>query len=173
MAQSGNTLAIACKELDQDLVLFYYGDLSGTDRSKIETHLTACPSCALYLKELGAILPITVQADEPQPAFWDNYSREMRRKLEEIDERKSWWQAVKTWFQPWTLPALATTAVVALALTLTFGKTVWRDREAPLDEEAFMEVLPMAENLEFFSTMEVLDAMDLLEYLGNNASGSA
>jgi anti-sigma factor RsiW len=173
MAQSGNTLAIACKELEQDLVLFYYGDLNGTDRSKVEAHLTACPSCALYVKELGAILPITVQPDEPEPAFWDNYSREMRRKLAEIDERKSWWQAVETWFQPWRLPALATTAVVVLALTLTFGKAVWRDREAPPDEEALMEVLPMAENLEFFRTMEVLDAMDLLEYLGNSASGSA
>jgi anti-sigma factor RsiW len=173
MAQSGKPLAAACKDREQDLVLLYYGDLTGTDRSKVEAHLKTCPSCALYMKELGAILPITVEADEPAPAFWDNYSREMRRKLDGIDERKSWWQGLGTWFQPWSLSALAATAVVVLALTLTLGKGVWRDSEAPTGEEALMEVLPMAENLEFFSTMEVLDALDLLEYLGNGGSGSA
>jgi hypothetical protein len=36
-----------------------------------------------------------------------------------------------------------------------------------------MEILPVAENLEFFKTMEVLDAMDFLENMGSPANGSA
>ena len=36
-----------------------------------------------------------------------------------------------------------------------------------------MEILPAAENLEFFKTMDVLDAMDLLEDMGSPAKGSA
>jgi hypothetical protein len=35
-----------------------------------------------------------------------------------------------------------------------------------------MELLPVAENLEFFKTMEVLDALDVLEEMGSS-SGSA
>ncbi|MGH7825484.1 MAG: anti-sigma factor family protein [Candidatus Binatia bacterium] len=161
-------MAPACKRFEEDLVLFYYGDLTGNDRVQVETHVRDCQSCALYLKELDTILPMTAQPDEPQPAFWHEYSREVRRKLDAIDERKSWWRKLAAFFQPWTVPALATSAVVALALTLTFGKAIWRDDEAPRDE-VMMEVLPMAENLEFFRTMDVLDAMDFLEYLGGDA----
>jgi anti-sigma-K factor RskA len=173
MAPRDSALSTACKAFEPDLVLFYYGELSGTERRKVEAHLEDCQPCALYIKELGSLLPLTVEAEAPQADFWDNYSRELRHKLDEISERKSWWQALPEMFQAWSLPALATAAVVVLALSLTFGKSLWRDKEAPAEEEALVEVLPMAENLEFFSTMEVLDAMDLLEYLGNSAGGSA
>jgi hypothetical protein len=36
-----------------------------------------------------------------------------------------------------------------------------------------MEVLPVAENLEFFKAMDVLDDLDLLEFLGNQNNGNA
>jgi len=70
-------------------------------------------------------------------------------------------------------PVLATTAVVLLALTFTFGNKAWRANELPQDEESFMEILPMTENLEFFSNMEVLDAMDMLESMGGQANSAA
>jgi hypothetical protein len=35
-----------------------------------------------------------------------------------------------------------------------------------------MEVLPVAENLDFFANMEILDAMDMLESLGGPGNGS-
>jgi hypothetical protein len=60
-----------------------------------------------------------------------------------------------------------------LALTLTLGKGFWSGKEAPADDKAFMEILPAAENLEFFKTMEVLDAMDFLENMGTPVKGSA
>lgn len=168
-----NAKPTACKEFEQDLVLYYYGDLSVRERAAIESHLADCQGCALSLQALGSLLPRTVKADEPPPDFWDNYSREMRHKLAELGERKSWWRRWSFSFQPWSLPALATTAVIALALTFTLGKTLWAPKDVPIDDEAFMEVLPMTENLEFFRTMEVLDAMDLLENLGNSANGAA
>jgi hypothetical protein len=36
-----------------------------------------------------------------------------------------------------------------------------------------MEVLPVAENLDFFANMEILDAMDLLESLSGPGNGQA
>jgi hypothetical protein len=63
--------------------------------------------------------------------------------------------------------------VLILALTLTFTKGAWRAREFPPEEEALLEIMPMAENLEFFKTMELLDSMDLLEIGGGPANGSA
>lgn len=164
--------AAACGQFEEDLVLYYYGELGDGERTVVENHLRGCEPCRFYLKELESILPLTVKPDEPPEAFWDDYSREMRRKLTDIKERKSWWRGLASFFQPWVIPISATAAVVILALTLTLGKGFWSAKEIPQNDEAFMEILPAAENLEFFETMEVLDAMDLLEYIGSPIKGS-
>jgi hypothetical protein len=172
MAQHNKATTRACKPFEEDLVLYYYGELGGGERAAVEAHLPGCQSCQLYLKELESILPLTVKPDEPPQAFWDDYSREMRRKLAEASERQSWWQSLAVFLRPWAIPASATAFVALLALTLTFGKRFWSSKEIPQDDVAVVEILPMAENLEFFQTMEVLDAMDLLENIGGPAKGS-
>jgi hypothetical protein len=122
---------------------------------------------------MAAISALTVKTDEPSQVFWDNYGREMRHKLAEAQEKQSWWRALASSWRPWTLPAFGAAAVVILALTLTLGKDLWRAQDEPPADPSLMEALPMAENLEFFRTMEVLDAMDFLEYLSRAPNGSA
>lgn len=173
MAEKRNGDAVACANFEQDLVLYYYGELLGAERNKIAAHLAGCDPCRLYLKEMQLLLPRTVQADDPPQAFWDDFSRELRHKLAAVREEKSWRQSFASLFQSWRLPALATTAVFVLALALTFGNKIWRSSELQPDDESFMEVIPMAENLEFFTTMDVLDAMDLLEFIGSQGNGTA
>ena len=173
MAQDNTSAAVACTQWEEDLVLHYYGELRGSERIAVEDHVRGCEPCRFYLKELASLLPLTVKPDEPPQAFWDDYSREMRRKLADASERKSWWQILASFFQPWAIPVSATAVVAILALTLTVGKGFWGSKEAPQDDEAFMEILPAAENLEFFKTMEVLDAMDFLEDIGSPVKGSA
>jgi len=139
-------MSVACKEFEQDLVLYHYGELSRESRERVATHLPGCPACASYLKELAALLALTVNTDEPGEEFWQNYSRELRHKLAELQEQKSWWQELPAALRAWTLPALAGTAVIALAVTLnTFNQTT---SDVPAVDPALMEVLPMAENLE-------------------------
>ncbi len=163
----------ACKNLEEDLVLYYYGELSEAGRGDVETHLKGCESCRAGLGTMSKLMPMTVAPDEPPQSFWDNYSREMRHKLEAVTERKPWWQRIAALFQLLPMPALATGAVVLLALTLTLGRGLWQSSAPSSDDAAFMEVLPIAENLEFFSNMEVLDNMDLLETLGGAGNGTA
>jgi hypothetical protein len=172
MAQHDKSAAVACRHFEEDLVLYYYGELGGGERTAVDNHVRGCEPCRFYLKELESILPLTVKPDEPPQAFWDDYSREMRRKLADTSERKSWWQSLASFFQPWAIPVSATAAVAILALTLTLGKGFWAPKDVPQDDEAFMEILPAAENLEFFKTMEVLDAMDFLEDMGSPVKGS-
>jgi anti-sigma factor RsiW len=173
MAQHDKSAAVACTQWEEDLVLHYYGELSGSERTAVEDHMRGCEPCRFYLKELASVLPLAVKPDEPPQAFWDNYSREMRRKLTEVKGRKPWWQSLISCAQPWAIPVSATAAVAVLALTLTVGKGFWSAKESPQDDEAFMEILPAAENLEFFRNMEVLDAMDFLEEMGSPAKSSA
>ena len=173
MAQDDKMAAVACTQWEEDLVLHYYGELAVNERAAVDDHVRGCEPCRFYLKELESILPLTVKPDEPPQTFWDDYSREMRRKLTQVSDKKPWWQNLASFFQPWAIPVSATAAVAILALTLTLGKGFWSSKEVPQDDEVFMEILPAAENLEFFKTMDVLDAMDFLEDMGSSGKGSA
>lgn len=155
-----------CRNLEEDLVLYYYGELSESDRRRCEAHLKDCDACRASLAAMSKLLPITAAHDEPPPAFWNDYSREMRGKLDAVTERETWWRRIVGLVAPLPVPALATGAVLLLALTLTLGKGLWQSSTSAPDDESFMEVLPIAEQLDFFSDMELLDNLDLLETLG-------
>src|SRR5688572_9983947 len=164
-------MATACNEFEQGLVLYHYGDLSAEDRDRLATHLRACLACASYLKVLAALLPLTVNTDEPGQEYWQNYSREMRHRLADAQEKKSWLQALQAVLRPWTLPALAGTAVIALAITLNISNKTTTD--VPSADPALMEVLPMAENLELFNNMDVLENIEVLEVMEGSANEAA
>jgi hypothetical protein len=152
-----------CREFEQDLVLYYYGECGEAERNKVETHLRGCPSCGRFLEELRSLLSVTIKADEPPQAFWEGYSREIRRKLAAATQKVEWWKALVPIFRPWPVPALATTLILALALTLSFTKGPWRSHQSTPQEEELLEVARAGENLEFFKSLDFLDSMDLLE----------
>jgi Putative zinc-finger len=166
-------MATACNEFEQDLVLYHYGDLSGEGRDRLTTHLRACSGCATYLKELAALLPLTMTTDEPGGDFWQNYSREMRHKLADLQEKKSRWQELRAALRPWTLPALAGTAVVALAVTLNAPHKTTPINDVPAADVALMELLPVAENLELFNNMDVLENIEVLEAMEGSIQEAA
>ena len=164
----------ACAELEQDLVLFHYGELNGAERQRVGEHLKGCAACAQYLTELGNLLPKTLLTDEPPQAFWNDYGRELRQKLAELGVRESRWRKLISAFQPWAMPALATSALVALVLTFALGKGIWLTRDTPPPAaEAILEVLPLAENLDFYRNLEVLDTLELLELMSEQSKGAA
>ena len=172
MAEHNNPLSRPCKELEEDLVLFHYGELRDGEHDALQNHLGSYASCATYLHELGALLPLTVVTDEPQQTFWTDYSREMRHKLDAAGAEKSWRQSFAALFQPRLIPAFAAAAVVALTLTFTVEKGMWRANDLPREDEALIEALPVAENLEFFKAMDVLDDLDLLEFMSSQGGAA-
>ena len=156
----------ACADFEQDLVLLHYSELAGAERQRLEAHLKDCAACTLSLREYADLLPRTVFADDPPPAFWNDYSRELRHKLAQVAEAEPWWQRLLFTLKPWRMPALATSAVVALALTFTLGQNFWLEREsAPPIDNAMLEVLPIAENLDFYRNLEVLDNLEILQQM--------
>jgi hypothetical protein len=161
----------ACESREQDLVLYYYGELSESERATVESHIGNCVGCRRYLDQIGSILPLTVQADQPEQPFWNQYSRELRNKLDQKEHRR-WWELIKEQLHGWAVPAVAATAIGVMALTFALGKGYFRPRDLPPEDQSMMEVLPVAENLDFFANMEILDAMDMLESLGGPGNGS-
>ncbi len=173
MAQNENRAQGNCKNFEQDLVLYYYDECDKKDHIRVETHLEGCVSCRRFLEQLRQLLPLTSKLDEPDEAFWDAYSREIHGKLAEVREKSPWWNKILTLFHPWPVPAFATALILVVALTLTFTKGMWRSQGTPPEEMTLLEILPVAENLEFFEAMEILDALDLLEDVGGAKNGSA
>jgi len=173
MAQRNDPLQRSCKEFEEDLVLYHYGECGPVERGRIEKHLEDCGGCNRFLADLSRLLPMTVKSDEPPEPFWQSYSRELRTKLAAVEQKNLWQNTLISLFRPWPVPALATALVLILALTLTLNKKVWRAPDLSSEEEAMMEILPLAENLEFFRAMELLDSLDFLEAGAVSASGVA
>lgn len=162
-----------CAELEADLVLLHYGDLDDGARAELQSHSAQCAGCSAYLTELATLLPMAVATDAPPQEFWLDYNRELRHKIDAAAvEGKSWWRGLTAFFKPGYLPAFATAAVVVLALTITFGNGLWSGKHSAHDDE-LSEALPVAENLDFFSAMDVLDDLDLLEVMGGDAKDAA
>lgn len=172
MAKERTTLTTACEIYEEDLVLLHYGDLAGIERDRLSTHIAGCAGCTGYLKELATLLPLTAKTDEPAQTFWMDYNRELRHKIDAAIEQKSWWQNLAALFRPRYLPVFATAGVVVLALTFTVGKGIWTGKNQ-IHEDEIAEALPVAENLDFFSAMDLLDDLELLEFIGNQGNNAA
>jgi anti-sigma-K factor RskA len=174
MTPKSNVGGKACAEMQADLALYYYGDLSAADRARVADHLATCVPCAAFIEDLKSILPLTATADEPPTEFWLDYTRELRQKITATEERFFSRQNFLAFFPGWRLPALATAAILVLALTLIFNRNSG-ERNLPYapDEAALLAVLPIAENLDFFRAMEFLDSMELLDAEGRRSQGAA
>jgi hypothetical protein len=92
----------------------------------------------------------------------------MRHKLFEIDDTKPWWRRLAGLPHSWALPAFAASAAIAIALVLTLEKGWMAPTEIPVSDQALLEALPVAEHLDFFSHMELLDTIELLESAGTS-----
>jgi hypothetical protein len=156
-------LESACKEYEEDLVLHYYGENTDSDKRRIEQHLIDCRSCRCFLDDLGRLLPQLADAEEMPPAFWERYYRETVAKLAEQEERKYWW---RSWFKPartWMVPAFGSVAVVVLVVGLVIGKGNLRLFVEPRPEKIPQEILADQNQLEFFESMDMLEALGRLE----------
>jgi hypothetical protein len=162
----------ACVEQEPNLVLLHYGDLAGEERENLQNHINECAGCNNLLQDLRRLLPLTRKADEPPATFWTDYDRELRRKLDDVTADSTWRQRLAAYWQWRPAPIFATAAVVAVALALTLGRGLWPNDASMRAQTSLLEVLPLAENLEFFQAMDVIDDLDLLEAMGNQGSAA-
>ena len=150
----------ACTAFEQDLVLYHYGECSGSEKQKIESHLESCAGCRRFLQELKTLLTSTVETDDPPASFWQDYSRELRIKLSDLEEKRGWWPSIAALFRPWPVSALATAAILAMAITATLNRSPETRNSGGNEREPYSY---MASNADFFKSMDLLDSVDLLE----------
>lgn len=170
MLEHANKLETACRDFEEDLVLYYYGDGSAAERSRVEGHIKACARCSRFLNDLRKLLPQIAKPKELPQSFWDNYYREVADKLSVQQERGSWWRSLFTPIQGWAVPAFSTAAVVVLGLGLTFGNGQWNLLSQTKKDTIPQEILADESNLEFFKSMDLVESLRLLEALDGNGA---
>lgn len=164
MEETRVTLENACGEFEADLVLYYYGEGSEVERRRVEGHLTGCRRCGRFLNDLRGLLPQMATTVELPPNFWNDYHREMMRKLEQEGERKSWWRDLIPSFGGWAVPAFGTAMVVVFAGALILGKGDWDMRSNQAQHEIIpQEIMSDASRLEFFKSLDMLESLTALE----------
>jgi predicted anti-sigma-YlaC factor YlaD len=156
-------LKSACKDFEEDLVLYYYGEGSAAERQRVDHHVSDCTCCRLFVDDLQRLLPHMTESRELPQIFWDNYFRETVAKLADQEEKNSWWRSLVAPMQSWWLPAFGTVAIALLAFGLVLGKgklTKFIDGSAASLPQ---EVLADGEQLEFFKSLEMLESLNRLE----------
>jgi hypothetical protein len=165
MKVTRDKLPTACTDYEEDLVLHYYGDGSEAERNRVEAHLEKCAPCRAFLEDLRRLLPQMAKPNELPQSFWDNYYRETLEKLAVLEERKFWWRNLFAPMRGWMLPAFGTAAVAVLAVALIFGKGQWNFSWKQPGESIPQEILVDTNQLEFFKSMDMLEALSKLETL--------
>jgi predicted anti-sigma-YlaC factor YlaD len=163
MTLARDTLQNACSDFEEDLVLHYYGDGSEAERNRVEAHLQKCAACRAFLEDLRSLLPRMAKPNELPQSFWDNYYRETLEKLAAVEERKFRWRNLFAPMHAWMLPAFGTAAVAVFAVALIFTKGYWpSSTHQPMDKIP-QEILTDSNQLEFFKSMDMLEALSRLE----------
>ena len=165
METRGSTSLTSCKDFEADLVLLHYGELDGLARRTVEEHLEKCLDCRAAVEQMAKLMPLTIERDDPPTAFWIDYSREVRQKVDKMLERRSCRMALGSWLNPIPIAALSACAVALLALMFTFGKDYWSPARAPDDEV----IVSSPQDLDLLQHLEILDALDVIEDMNSDS----
>lgn len=156
-------LESACRKYEEDLVLYYYEEIADKERASVDRHLASCGACKRFLDDLRRLLPQMTRTEALPASFWDNYYRQTLAKLARHEEKQQRW---RSWLSPvhsWMMPAFGTVAVAVLVVGLMFGKDNLRLFVDPGVEKLPQEILADKNQLEFFKSMDMLEALGKLE----------
>jgi hypothetical protein len=156
-------LQSACKEFEEDLVLYYYGETSDDECRRVGQHLSGCRRCQGFLGDLQRLLPQMARTEQLPQSFWDSYYRETVAKLAQQDERQHWWRSLIPQMKIWMVPAFGSVAIAVLAIGLLFGKGNLSSFTLRPAEKIPHEILADENQLQFFESMDLLESLGKLE----------
>ena len=158
-------LKTMCKGFEEDLVLYYYGEIGDHEKQRVEQHLGNCVGCGRFLDDLHRLLPQIAPPEELPQSFWDDYYRETVAKLTQQREQKFYWGNLFAPLRMWMIPAFGTAVIAALALGVVLSKGNLNSLYNQPQERIPREIVTDTEQLEFFRSLDMLEALSGLEGL--------
>jgi hypothetical protein len=171
---STEALETMCKELEEDLVLYYYREIADSEKQRIDQHLGNCAGCVRFLEDLHRLLPQMAAPQELPQSFWDDYYRETIQKLADQREQafRFQWRKLFAPVRMWMIPAFGTAVVAALAFGLILSKGNLESLYNQPQERIPRELVTDTEQLEFFRSMDMLESLSALERLESSKAGA-
>lgn len=154
-----------CKRFEEDLVLYYYGEIGDHEKQKVEQHLGYCAGCSGFIGDLHRFLPQMALPEELPQSFWDDYYRETVAKLTHQREQKSYLRNLFAPMRTWMIPAFGTAIIAALAFGVVLSKGNLNSLYNQPQERIPTEIVTDTEQLEFFRSLDMLEALSALEGL--------
>lgn len=110
---------MSCKDFEQNLTLYVYEELSGQERTALETHLTTCEHCRKAVQDSQSLKRLLSEraVTEPSPELLARCRMDLDDALDR--ERLGWRSLLRDWLPPFAV-AHPTRAVSTLAL-IAFG----------------------------------------------------
>ena len=142
-----------CKNIQKELISYYYQDLNDALKAEIERHLGTCDKCMSSWERLKTTLN-NIETKEPDfpHAFWQEY----RRKVYEKIEGK---KASNLSRFPGFAPALAA-IVIVLSLSIFGGIRFYESKQ---ERDFIAKNYELMKNLELFEDLEILEHMEEIE----------
>ena len=165
-------LETMCKQFEEDLVLYYYGEIGNNEKHKLEQHLGHCVGCGRFIEDLHRLLPHIALPEELPQSFWDDYYRETVAKLRDQAEQKFYWRNLFAPMRIWMIPAFGTAVIAALAFGVVLSKGNLPSLYNQAQERIPREIVTDTEQLEFFRSLDMLEALSSLEGLETSKAES-
>ena len=158
-------LGTMCKGFEEDLVLYYYGEIADREKQRLEQHLGNCVGCGRFIEDLHQLLPQMALPEQLPQSFWDDYYQETVAKLTHMREQKFCWRNLFAPIRMWMIPAVGTAVIAALAFGLVLSKGNLSSLYNQAPEIIPREIVSDTEQLEFFRSLDMLEALSALEGL--------
>lgn len=137
-----------CKEIEKELIAYYYKETEPSMDAEISKHLEDCEMCATSWRKLKMTLnAVEVKELEMPGAFWNKY---LGRVYWKIKNRK----AQKRFFTSRLVPVTA--GVLTLLLVVFGGLRLYESRQ----EDAFI-----SSNYEILRGLDVYQNLEVLQHL--------
>jgi|GEM_PF-1266073 len=126
-----------CHHDEGDVILYFYGELTGAPLAEVEAHLQVCPSCCAVLDEMRAMedivpaLPSVVPDDATMSALRRAVGERLRPRTAQVE---------RPWWRPAPLAMRFTLGVALVAVGFLWGR-MQADKSGGLGADAFDDLL--------------------------------
>src|SRR3990172_5247075 len=103
---------MTCREMEERLILNYYGELEPGEVREVEQHLVSCAGCTRSWNSLKGILDRVGGDATPSLSddFWKTFSKEIRDRIDSRGMGEERWRATWPLLKP--VPLFATLVMV-------------------------------------------------------------
>ena len=133
---------------DFDVVLYFYGELDGTERAQAVAHVRGCADCRQRLEELEAIsdaLAARAVVDAPPADDWSGFMRRLDEAVKPLPAPAPVAAVLERRRGPWTVRQAAALAAMAALVTIAVMSAA-RFRSTPIETPGTVTDRPIVEH---------------------------